>query len=62
MKRMSLLEFIKDKYRNCKYPANLNSPIVAKLDLVKLFSEDFEEYEEYLQKIEELETVPKYAL
>ena len=58
----SFIEFIKDKYRNCKYPLNLNSPIVARLDLANLFKEDIEQYQKYLRRIEELKSIPKYAL
>ena len=58
----SFIDFIKDKYRNCKYPLNLNSPIVARLDLANLFEEDILEYKNYLQRVEKLKSTPKYAL
>jgi len=60
--KKSFLDFLKDKYKDYKYPLNLNSPIVAKLDLLNLFKEDIIEYENYLQKIEEVKTIPKYSL
>ena len=60
--KKSFKDFIKEKYRNCTLSANLNSPIVAKLDLVNLFEEDINQYEKYLQRIEEVKTIPKYSL
>ena len=60
--KKSFKDFIKEKYKNCTFSANLNSPIVAKLDIVNLFKEDILEYEKYLQSIEEVKTIPNYSL
>ena len=62
MKSKTFRDFIKDKYRNCKCPLNLNNPIISKIGLFNLFEEDILEYEKYLQRAEEVKTIPKYSL
>ena len=61
-KTKNLLEFLKDKYRNYKYPATLPKSMISRLSLENIFEEDIAEYEEYLQRIEEVKTIPKYSL
>ena len=59
----SLVEFIEDKYKNCKYPSlKLPIKLINLIGVENIFDEDIKQYKMYLQKIEELETVPKYAL
>ena len=60
--KKSFKDFIKDKYRNCKYPATLPKSITSRISLESIFEEDIIEYEKYLQRIEEVKTIPNYSL
>lgn len=60
--KKSFIDFLKDKYKNYKYPTALPSSILSRLSLENLFKEDILEYEKYLQRVEEVKTIPKYSL
>ena len=60
--KKSFIDFIKDKYRNYRYPATLPESMLSRLRLDNLFKEDILEYENYLKRVEEVKTIPKYSL
>ena len=60
--KKSFIDFIKDKYKNYRYPVTLPQSMLSRLSLENLFKEDFEEYEKYLQRVEEVKTIPNYSL
>ena len=60
--KKSFIDFVKDKYRNYRYPVTLPQSMLSRLSLENLFKEDILEYENYLKSVEEVKTIPKYSM